>query len=129
MASLNNQNVRDKSEINLFMGEAYFQKNDYGKASNYYDAYLSSKKGNTDRDLLFRIAYVQMVSDLKNEAIESFKKVALKDDTLGFIASYYLGNLYIQTGNKNYAISALKYQKAIRMMKHWKRNLYFNMLS
>lgn len=112
LASLNNQNVRDKSEINLFMGEAYFQKNDYGKASNYYDAYLSSKKGNTDRDLLFRIAYVQMVSDLKNEAIESFKKVALKDDTLGFIASYYLGNLYIQTGNKNYAISAFKISKS-----------------
>ncbi len=112
LASLNNQNVQDKSEIKLYIAEAYFQKNNYGNAAKYYDAYLAEKKGNTDRDLLFRIAYVQMVSDKQNEAIESFKKVALKDDTLGFIASYYLGNLYTKIGNKNYAISAFKISKS-----------------
>ncbi len=111
MSALNQKNIRDKSEINLYIGEAYFQKNNFEKASKYYNDYLSGKKGNPERDLLFRIAYVQMQSGEQTKAIESFKKVALKNDTLGFIASYYLGNLYIKTENKNFAISAYKVAK------------------
>ena len=111
LAALNKNDVRDKSEINLYLGETYFQKKDYANASKYYDVYLASKKGSTDRDLLFRIAYVQMQSNHPEQAIESFKQVALKSDTLGFIASYYLGNLYIKTDNKNYALSAFKVAK------------------
>lgn len=111
LASLNRKDVRDKSEINLYLGETYFQKQDYSNATKYYDAYLANKKGNVERNLLFRIAYVQMHSDKPAEAIESFKKVALKNDTLGFISSYYLGNLYVKTDNKNYALSAYKVAK------------------
>ncbi len=111
LASLNNKNVKDRSEINLYLGEAYFQKNDFTNASKYYNAYLSGKTGNADPDLLFRIAYVQMVSGEQEAAIESFKKVALKDDSLGYISSYYLGKLYTESGNKNYAVSAFKISK------------------
>ncbi|MCG8307714.1 MAG: tetratricopeptide repeat protein [Cytophagales bacterium] len=111
LASLDRKDVRDKSEINLYIGETYFQKKDYDHATRYYDAYLKNKKGNVDRNLLFRIAYVQMHSGKSTEAIDSFKKVALKSDTLGFIASYYLGNLYVKTENKNYALSAYKVAK------------------
>ena len=111
LASLNRKDVRDKSEINLYIGETYFQKKDYKNATKYYDAYLANRKGNVDRDLLFRIAYVQMQSAKPEEAIENFKKVALGSDTLGYIASYYLGNLYIKGGNKNYALSAYKVAK------------------
>jgi tetratricopeptide (TPR) repeat protein len=106
LASLQRGDVRDKSEINLYVGETYFQLKEYDKAAQYYDSYLSAKRGNVDRDLLFRIAYVQMRSEKPEEAIESFKKVALKNDTLGFISSYYLGNLYVEADNKNYALSA-----------------------
>lgn len=110
-SALNDNSIRDKATINLYIGEAYFQKQDFAQASEYYNAYLTGKKGNVDRELLFRIAYVQMSSDEKEEAIEGFKKVALKNDTLGFISSYYLGNLYTQTDNKNFAISAFKIAK------------------
>ena len=106
LASLQRTDVRDKSEINLYVGETYFQQKAYDKASQFYDSYLAGKKGNVDRDLLFRIAYVQMRSEKAEDAIESFKKVALKNDTLGFIASYYLGSLYVKTDNKNFALSA-----------------------
>ena len=111
LASLNRKDVRDKPEINLYIGETYFQKKDFKTATKYYDAYLKNKKGNAERDLLFRIAYVQMQSDNPDEAIDNFKKVALKSDTLGYIASYYLGNLYVETENKNYALSAYKVAK------------------
>ena len=109
--ALNNREVKEKPEINLYIGEAYFAKNDFRRASEFYNAYLETNKGNVDRDLLFRIGYVQMYSGEHAEAIESFKKVALNSDTLGFVASFYLGNLYIKTDNKNYAISAYKISK------------------
>jgi tetratricopeptide (TPR) repeat protein len=110
-AALERREVRDKPEINLYIGEAYFEKDDFDQASEYYNVYLSGKKGNIDRDLLFRIGYVQMFSGEHAAAIESMKKVALKNDTLGYTASYYLGNLYIKTDNKNYAVSAFKISK------------------
>lgn len=106
MKALANRDVRDKPEINLYIGEAYFAKNSFTKASEYYKAYLDGKKGNVDRDLLFRIGYVQMFSGEQKEAIESFKTVALTTDTLGYIASYYLGTLYVKTENKNFALAA-----------------------
>lgn len=110
-AALAKGDVKEKPEINLYLGEAYFEKNDFARAASYYDAYLSGKKGNIDRDLLFRIGYVQMFSGKDDEAIGSFKNVALKTDTLGFVASYYLGNLYIKKDNKNFALSAFKVSK------------------
>ena len=110
-SALNNREVKEKPEINLYIGEAYFAKNEFSMASEYYNAYLATKKGNVESDLLFRIGYVQMYSGENAEAIESFKKVALKSDTLGYIASFYLGSLYIKTDNKNYAISAYKVAK------------------
>lgn len=112
LEALKDPKIKEKEEINLYLGEAHFQQNDFGKASDYYNAYLDGKSGSPDRDLLFRIAYVQMESGSQPEAIESFKKVALKNDTLGYIASFYLGNLYIKVDNKNYAISAFKISKA-----------------
>lgn len=111
LKALNRKDVRDKGEINLYLGETYFQKEDYKNASKYYDVYLKGKRGKTDRELLFRIAYVQMKSAQLTEAIASFKQVALKSDTLGYISSYYLGNLYVQTENKNFALSAYKVAK------------------
>jgi tetratricopeptide (TPR) repeat protein len=110
-SALNKREVRDKPEINLYLGEAYFEKKDFASAATYYNDYLDGKRGNVDRDLLFRIGYVQMYSGEQEAAIESFKNVALKSDTLGYIASYYLGNLYVETDNKNYAISAFKISK------------------
>ncbi len=107
-AALEKRDIRDKPEINLYIGEAYFEKDDFKQASTYYNAYLDGKRGNIDRDLLFRIGYVQMHSGELQEAIESLKKVALNNDTLGYTASYYLGNLYIKTDNKNFAVSAFK---------------------
>ncbi len=111
MEALGKREVRDKQEINLYLGEAYFQKGDIANAVRYYEDYLKVKKGNVDRSLLFRIAYVKMKTGDKPGAIDSFKKVALKNDTLGFLSSYYLGVLYTQTGNKNFAIAAFKVSK------------------
>lgn len=114
LEALKSPKIKEKAEINLYLGEAYFQKNNYKQASQFYNGYLRGKagSGSPDRDLLFRIAFVQMESGSPHDAIESFKKVALKNDTLGYISSFYLGNLYIKADNKNYAISAFKISKA-----------------
>ena len=106
--ALRRHNIRDRSEINLYVGETYFQQKNYEKAAQYFDEYLASRKGKAERGLLFRIATVQMKTGKDEAAIKGFKQVALKSDTLGFTASYFLGNLYLKDGNKTFARAAYK---------------------
>lgn len=109
--ALKRPDIKDKQEIYLYLGEAYFNTGDFNLAAKNYNLYLADKKENTDRALLFRIGYVQMETGDNAKAIESFKNVALISDTLGYVSSYYLGNLYIKQDNKNYALAAYKTAK------------------
>ena len=100
--------IRDKSDIYLFLGEAYYQKKNYSKAAENYNAYLDANRTKPDRDILYRIADTQQQAKAFDKAIDNFKQVALVDDTLGQYASYQLGNLYLKTDSKNYALAAYK---------------------
>ncbi|MGB5926683.1 MAG: tetratricopeptide repeat protein, partial [Cyclobacteriaceae bacterium] len=85
-------------------------KENYEKASVYFDQYAEYINGRPADNVLYRMAYTQYATGQANKAIENFEVVALKDDSLGQYASYYLGDLYLQTGNKEFAATA--FQKA-----------------
>lgn len=108
--SLAKKQVSQKSDLYLFLAEARYHLKDYENAADDYQRYLEAKKTQPGRDVLFRIADTEQKTGKYDAAIEHFKTVALKEDTLGYYASYYLGNLYVRTGNKNFALTA--YQKA-----------------
>ncbi len=104
--ALNKPGISEKQELQLYLGEAYYMKNNYNKAAEYFSDYTEAKKSKPDRGLLFRIADTQQKAGHTEDAINNFKEVALIDDTLGLYASYYLGNLYLQEGNKPFALTA-----------------------
>ncbi len=104
-------NVSQKQDLYLFLGEAYYHLKEYEKASLNYQKYLEKSKGQPGREVLFRIADAEQRSDHVKKAIDHFKTVALKKDTLGYLSSYYLGNLYLETGNKKFAVTAYKIAK------------------
>ena len=107
-SALNDNGVRNKTDIYLYLGEAYYQKKNYANAAGNYDKYLKANRTKPDRDILYRIADTQQQAKAYDGAIDNFKQVALVDDTLGQYASYQLGNLYLKTGNKAYALAAFK---------------------
>jgi TolA-binding protein len=97
-----------EAEVYLYLGEAYYQKRDFEKAAENFAQYLQAKKTTPDREILFRIADTQSQAGRYTEAIEQFKQVAITDDALGQSASYKLGDLYLKTENKKYALAAFK---------------------
>ena len=106
--ALVNNKISQKSDLYLFLAEARYHLKDYEGASEDYNRYLELKKTTPGRDILFRIADTEQKTGKYKPAIDHFKTVALTEDTLGWFASYYLGNLYVKTGNKNFALTAYK---------------------
>jgi TolA-binding protein len=104
--SLLNPGVRPKSDLHLYLGEAYYLRKEWDKASGHYEEFLRAQSARPGPDLLFRIADVEQRTGNKQAAIASFKEVAVANDTLGQLASYYLGNLYVEEGNKSFAQTA-----------------------
>ncbi|MFA0963898.1 tetratricopeptide repeat protein [Roseivirga sp. BDSF3-8] len=107
---LQSQNLKNRSDILLLTAEAYFMKEQYEKASTYFDEYRSGISGRPADNVLYRMAFTQYATGQNDKAIKNFEVVALKDDSLGQYASYYLGDLYLEQGNKEYAVTA--FQKA-----------------
>jgi TolA-binding protein len=104
--ALEKPEVSEKQELHMYLGEAYYKTQQYKDALLHYSAYLDKTRAKPARPLLFRIADCRQKTGDVATAIEYMKEVALEDDTLGLYASYYLGDLYLQTENNPYAITA-----------------------
>ncbi len=101
-----NQKVKDADKIAGLVGSAYFDREEYEKATKYLEEY--AKKGKKDPELLYRLGYSNLQLGNNEEAAESLKQVASSEDSLGQFASYYLGEAYLALDNKQYALSALE---------------------
>jgi TolA-binding protein len=98
------------NDIYLYLGETYFVKGQYKNAVEYLGQYKISTKSGASKPVLYRLAYAHMKLSSRNEAIKNFESVAVLDDTLGQLASFYLGDLYAQ--NEEYQYAANAYSRA-----------------
>jgi len=104
--------LKNKSEIYLLLAESYFQKQDYNRAANNFDKYKSGRAKPAE-DVAYRMGFTYLMTGKDKPAIDYFKRVAAKLDSLGQYASYYLGQLYLKEGNPQFAASA--FQSASQM--------------
>ena len=104
--ALQNSAVQIKSEISLMVADAWYFKKDYKKALENFDKYLNEDKGNSTREILYRIGYSQFKNDKFEAAAASFKNIASNTDTLGQSSAFYLGHSYLKTGAKEFALNA-----------------------
>jgi TolA-binding protein len=95
-------------ELDLLAAEAYFQKKQYAEAATRFERY--TRKNRADDQVRYRMAFSEYKTGKNQEAIENFKPLADKSDSLAQYAAYYLGNLYVSADNKAFAQSA--YSKA-----------------
>jgi len=95
-------------EITRLISEAYLQKNDINKASEYFDKFekTTNRMSREDHYLKGYIAYKQ--GDCA-KAIRSFvSAVDNAKDSISQLSSYYLGDCYVKTGAKSQALNAFK---------------------
>ena len=95
----------NRAEMQLMLAETYFKQREFEKASQWFDGYLKGKS-KASAEVLYRSAFSSLRSGKDEQAVRDFKKVALVKDTLGYLSSYYLGQLYLKQGNKRFAQTA-----------------------
>lgn len=92
-------------ELKQLIGHAYFEKKDYAKALPYLEDYVSRSK-KVRREDLYELSYSYYQANLLTKAIEGFKQLSGKDDSLSQHAMYLLGDAYLKTGQKANARNA-----------------------
>jgi len=93
-------------QIYLMAAEAAFFTERYQEAADYYQMFSDTNAQLISPSSLFRFGYAQFKLGNSEAAIESFKRVALNQDSLSQYASYYLGQLYTEEDNLLFASSA-----------------------
>ncbi|RZK97541.1 MAG: tetratricopeptide repeat protein, partial [Hymenobacter sp.] len=93
-------------EIQLLVGDAYYQKQDYKAASPYFDQYATAHKGKIEPGLQYKIGFANYKQGDYKSAITNLKNVAARRDSLGQNAAYHLGLSYLQDGQKTAALAA-----------------------
>jgi TolA-binding protein len=92
-------------ELKQMLGHAYFEKKEYAKALPYLEDYVSRSK-KVRREDLYELSYCYYQGKQLNKAIDGFKQLSGKDDSLSQHAMYLLGDAYLKTGQKANARNA-----------------------
>jgi tetratricopeptide (TPR) repeat protein len=92
-------------EMNQLLGHAHFERGEYDAALPYLEAYVN-KAQKVRREDLYELSYCYYEAKKYPEAIEGFKQLSGKEDTLSQHAMYMLGDAYLKTGQKANARNA-----------------------
>ena len=99
---------RNTDEIQLLVGDAYYQKQDYKQAVGYYNQFAAAHKNKIELALQYKIGFANYKTGDYKDAIANLRPVAARRDTLGQNAAYHLGLSYLQSGQKPQAVTAFE---------------------
>lgn len=106
---INDTKLSNFAELNLTLGQSYFELGQYANAIKYMEVY-AEKSRNLQKGEIYQLGYAYyQTKDCKN-AIANLTQLADLKDTVGQNSLYLLGDCYLKTGNKLNARSA--FQKA-----------------
>ena len=99
---------QNSDEIQLLVGDAYYQKQQYKEAAEYFDKYAAVHQNKIEPALQYKIGFANYkMGDFKG-AIANLKNVAVRRDSLGQNAAYHLGLSYVQANQKPQAVTAFE---------------------
>jgi len=110
---VNKTNLESSEQIHLLLAEAYYEKQNYAQAAFHYMGFVSANKGKLSRDQQYKAGVAHYENKQFAEASQFFKEVALVNDELGHLASYFLGYAYVQ--QKNLPFAANSFNAAYKM--------------
>jgi TolA-binding protein len=92
-------------ELKQLIGHAHFERKEYAMALPYLEDYVSKTK-KARREELYELAYCHYQANQLNKAIEGFKQLSGREDSLSQHAMYLLGDAYLKTNQKTNARNA-----------------------
>ena len=95
-------------EMRELAGHSYFQKKQYDKALPYLETFVSKSKKVSRQDL-YELSYTYYQLGNLTKAIDGFKQLGGKEDSLSQNAMYLLGDAYLKTNQKANARNAFSF--------------------
>ncbi|MCX6181923.1 MAG: tetratricopeptide repeat protein [Bacteroidetes bacterium] len=95
-------------EISRLIGEGHYGLSHYEQALPYLKKYVEESGTNSINDI-YQLAFTNYKVRNYQPAILGFQKVVDKETSLGQMALYYIGDSYMQVGNKESARSAFRF--------------------
>ncbi len=96
------------AQLRQLIGHAYFEKGEYVKAQPFLENYSSTSK-KLRREDTYELAYTYYQTANYTKAIEGFKQLSGKEDSLAQNAMYLLGDAYLKTNQKANARAAFSF--------------------
>ncbi len=97
-----------QKEMNLLIGQLYFEKKNYQKALPLLEAYVASSD-KVSKEILYELSYAYYDANKLDKAIEGFKQLSTEKDSMGQNSMYLLGDSYLRTNQKANARTAFQY--------------------
>ena len=92
-------------ELKQMIGHAYFERKEYDKGLPYLEDYVK-RSPKVRREDLYELSYAYYMDNQLAKAIDGFKQLSGKEDSLSQNAMYLLGDAYLKTGQKSNARNA-----------------------
>ena len=107
-SKIGQNDVYNRKEMNLLMGQIYFEKKEFSKALPLLEAYVKNTE-KVSKEVMYELSYCYYNANDVQKAIEGFKQLSNEKDSLGQNSMYLLGDLYLKTGQKENARNAFLY--------------------
>lgn len=98
-------------ELKKLLGHGFFVQKQYAKAVPYLEDYVSRTK-KVSREDLYELSYAYYITNNLPKAIDGFKQLSGKEDSLSQHAMYLLGDAYLRTAQKAPARNAFLFSAA-----------------
>ncbi|MEO5647708.1 MAG: tetratricopeptide repeat protein, partial [Chitinophagaceae bacterium] len=97
-----------EKDLNLLIGQIYFERKNFQKALPLLEAYVNSSD-KVSKEVMYELSYCYYKANQLTKAIAGFKQLSNEKDSLGQNSMYLLGDCYLQTGQKANARVAFQY--------------------
>jgi len=97
-----------QKEMNLLIGQLYFEKKNYQKALPLLESYVNSSD-KVSKEIMYELSYCYYDANKLDKAIEGFKQLSTEKDSMGQNSMYLLGDCYLRTNQKANARNAFQY--------------------
>lgn len=105
--TLRNVDPKRKADVAMVVADAWYQKQNYPKALEYYEIYRKNTKGKSaSREAYYQMGVSRMKTDDYDGAIADLQRAAGGNDEVGQYASYYLASCYNVKKEDKYARNA-----------------------
>ena len=102
---LSGRGIRNETEMQQLVGQAYFELGNYERAKPYLEYYAQNSRSLREEEL-YQLGYVQFQTGDYRAAANAFREISGVDSPLGQMANYYLADTYLRAGDARSARSA-----------------------